>query len=231
MKKYLSVAFLLPLGVWTANAETIDLNPDTLTGTTKVAGISAADVWTKTAFTWFGTWERDALANQVSVNTSEAVNQLSVQIGNVASENTGGNYAAVKFTAEDPLASISFDVTKNSQWGAGINNFSCLYSCNVYGFDETGNATEIGSWELAFNNAGTIANGTAYTDQLIVIDALDDYSAYALIFSVLKTHASAGGMGVLISNITATTIPESSAFGLLAGLGIMALVGTRRRRK
>ena len=52
------------------------------------------------------------------------------------------------------------------------------------------------------------------------------------LYTLAEIRASSGasvkGIGFIAS---ASPIPEPSAFGLLAGLGAIALVGTRRRRK
>ena len=42
-------------------------------------------------------------------------------------------------------------------------------------------------------------------------------------------HTGVGGKNIVVSYVEA--IPEPSAFGLLAGLGALALVASRRRRK
>ena len=48
-----------------------------------------------------------------------------------------------------------------------------------------------------------------------------------------EAGGSNGGVAVSIDNVQVSysAIPEPSAFGLLAGLGALALVASRRRRK
>ena len=59
------------------------------------------------------------------------------------------------------------------------------------------------------------------------------YAAYGVIFNAKEVGGTNGGVAVSIVNVQVSysAIPEPSAFGLLAGLGAMALVASRRRRK
>ena len=230
MKNIIAITSLLAAGMALANAAEIDLTPSSITTELKASGITAANVWENfNVGAWHGTWENKYLKDQVGVSES----RLNLQIGAAASNNSGGNFAAVKFEVGEsqiPVA-LSFDFTKGDQWGDNISSFSCKYVCTVYGFSADGVSSVIGSW----NKTDTVSmnNGSSIPVSLdLSVDDSDSYVAYGLIFNSVDTSTlgEKAGLAATISAIKVSTIPEPSAFGLLAGLGALALVASRRRR-
>ena len=229
MKKHITVAALLAAGSMFANADVISLDPAG-NGTTgqNAAGIAAEDVWGYDLNAWHGTWENEHLANQVSFSEDS----LSLQIG--AASNGAGNFAAVKFAMDAAgTATLTFDYEYASKWGSA-QNLVVNYVCTVYGFTEDGTSVQLAS--------ETFIDGVTVSD--IVVDhtvnnvslsfASDaSYAAYGVIFNANEAEGSNGGVAVSIDNVQVSysAIPEPSAFGLLAGLGALALVASRRRRK
>ena len=229
MKKHITVAALLAAGSMFANADVISLDPAG-SGTTgqNAEGIAAEDVWGYGLKAWHGTWENQHLANQVSFSEDS----LSLQIG--AASDGAGNFAAVKFAMDAAgTATLTFDYEYASTWGSA-QNLVVNYVCTVYGFTEEGTSVQLAS--------ETFIDGVTVRD--IVVDqtvnnvslsfASDvSYAAYGVIFNAREAGGSNGGVAVSIDNVQVSysAIPEPSAFGLLAGLGALALVASRRRRK
>ena len=227
MKNIIAITTLLAAGTALANAAEIDLTPSSITTGLNASGITAADVWGySNVGAWYGTWETKDLVNQVGVSESG----LNLQIGAVASNNSGGNFAAVKFEVGEsqiPVA-LSFDFERSSSWG---NSFSCKYVCTVYGFSADGVSSEIGNWNKT--DTTSMDNGSSISVSFdLSVDDSDSYVAYGLIFNSVDTStlSSGAGLAASISAIKVSVIPEPSAFGLLAGLGALALVASRRRR-
>ena len=229
MKKHITVAALLAAGCMFANADVISLDPAG-SGTTgeNSAGILPSDVWGYDLNAWHGTWENEWLANQVGFS---AENGISMQLG-AASEGEG-NFAAVKFAMDAAgTATLTFDYEYASTWG-GTKNLVVNYVCTVYGFAEDGTSKELAS-ETFIDGVTVSAVTEGETGNLSLSFASDaSYAAYGVIFNANEAGGSNGGVAVSIDNVQVSysAIPEPSAFGLLAGLGALALVASRRRRK
>ena len=224
MKKTL-IAFMALAGVAAAQV-TIDLTPTSISASVDSDGFSPTDVQALTLNSWVGTWENSSLANQVSAGADG----LSLQIGAAASNNSGGNYAAVKFEAETPLT-LSFDIKNTGSWGTNKASFTCEYTCTVYGFGTDGSSSVIGTW--SDNIAGSSISETYEKSPGITLEK-GDYTSYGIIFRSMETStlANQAGVAMNISNIKVTAerlVPEPTT----ATLSLLALAGlaARRRRK
>ena len=230
MKKHIIVAAFLAAGSAFANA---DVNAVVLTPTgpgetrEEVSGIIAADVWDYDLNAWHGTWENEHLVNQVSFSEGS----LSLQIG--AASDGAGNFAAVKFAMDAAgTATLTFDYAYDSKWGRA-QDLVFDYDCTVYGFADDGTPTLLAA-ETFIDGVTVSAVTEGETGNLSLSFAADaSYAAYGVVLNSKEVGGSNGGVAVQISNVQVSysTIPEPSAFGLLAGLGAMALVASRRRRK
>ncbi len=203
---------------------TIDLTPTAISTEQNFNGISATDVQDYALNSWNGTWENSNLANQVGITDGG----LSLQIGAYASNNAGGNYAAVKFEADTPLT-LSFDFENTSSWGDSIANFTCTYTCTVYGFESDGSSSEIGTWSENINGSSIT---TAYAKSPEITLQKGDYTSYGIIFRSMETSSLGGGAGMAmkISNIKVTAenlVPEPTT----ATLSLLALAGLAARRR
>ena len=208
---------------------TIDLTPAEISTGIAAAGINPSNVWGYNEMEWHGTWEYESLDGQVRIADS----CLLLSIGAVASQYTGGNFAAVKFTTDDTPITLSFNMVENpsgSSWGGNLSSFAAEYSCEVYGFGSDGVSTLIGSWKKSMTGPEVAASTTISEDVTIEL-ASGDYTAYGIIFHSMDTTTvgKAAGMSMYISDIVVTTIPEPTT----ATLSLLALAGlaARRRRK
>ena len=230
MKNYITVAAFLAAGAAFANA---DVNAVVLTPTgpgetgENASGIAAEDVWGYDLYAWHGTWENEALVNQVSFSEGS----LSLQIG--AASDGAGNFAAVKFAMDAAgTATLTFDYAYDSKWG-NAQSLVFDYDCAVYGFADDGTPTLLAA-ETFIDGVTVSAITEGETGSLSLSFAADaSYAAYGVVLNSKEVGGNNGGVAVQISNVQVSysTIPEPSAFGLLAGLGAMALVASRRRRK
>ncbi len=213
-----------------ASSFSIDLSP-TGSGITGVSssGITPQNVFGYDVGEWHGTWESSSLSGQVGFD--EGV--LRLQIGAVASNNAGGNFAGLKFDMPSGAASASlqFDIAKTSSWGGSLGNFECKYICNVYGFSDDGESTVIGTWTL--ENAKTNLTNTPSSFSISLdLSGTDEYASYGLIFNSMETSTLGAGAGMAadITNIRllGEVVPEPATASLgLLGLGALLL---RRRR-
>lgn len=220
MKKYIAVATLLAAGSAFANAAT----------GTAVFDFKASDLGGETEL--------------ASVTLNDALTEFDATIAALSGNLVGGdwnNYNASVNTGTIPTAGTpEYDFIKGATKSASLTlTFGNLVAGSLYDITlVTGVPFEgAGTW-----NALTTEN--TYTSSSLTLGAENIEVKGITTYQVLGVTANeVGQITFKINNkgshsasfnyasITGAVIPEPSAFGLLAGLGALALVGTRRRRK
>lgn len=225
-KTWCVIGCLALLPVAEAATFMMDLSPKN-SGTTglNADGITASSLWGYDLLAWHGTWEKTSLNGQVGFSEG----MLNLQVGGVASLNTGGNFAGVQFSMDPDVSSaaLSFDIKKGGTWGSA--EFDCTYTCNIYGFAADGTSTILGTWSVADAVDNLSADGTHISVDLNLEGG--KYASYGVIFNAYKSGNTSGGMGAEITNIRidGQLVPEPATASLsLAGVAALLL---RRRKK
>ena len=119
-----------------------------------------------------------------------------------------------EFWKQDYTVSFAGDVTMTGD----TFSYTLFSATNMYQNDGTWNALDVSVTDASGNKL------TYTTDE-----ALFGTAGYYWLEETGDANANGGSPFTL--TLKAAAIPEPSAFGLLAGLGALALVASRRRRK
>ena len=117
--------------------------------------------------------------------------------------------------------------TSATTWNVTVDGQTASYISSYYVYASSSwsdSATSGNSYDAVANNTPS-----AHYVMLDGIKVLSDNGTIMLRLTGNPTSSSAENLKPL-QFLTLTSIPEPSAFGLLAGLGALALAGTRRRR-
>lgn len=243
MKKYIAVATLLAAGSAFANAEEIQSWDLTLTNGGESLTSGNCDLWFNANnatldsylfdFTviqsqsdgfnntfWVtsrGEWATDA---ERSGFTFLAWQKVNAGIGNGKTHLSGQNGNRLTVSAGDSFR-FAYDAVSKVAYLYNVTT-EALATLDASSVVNESNASLYRFTSGVKNVAQTIGASSAWTN------SAKDQSSYGNIYDL----SSIAGNSVQFETFVKTlTIPEPSTFGLLAGLGALALVASRRRRK
>ncbi len=244
MKKYITIAALLAAGSAFANAVSLEdadfakgsnTGYDTLGNNFTVAlTLDVTELRTLLEMGQAPAWGTDIvcyIANGtktgVTVNGGSQNNQIKTS-GLFARWGNTTNWNSVQWQGSTNLSDLNGDA-EGTGWdfvaSAGLVYSFGATSGTAVSFTLLGNdgSTIVDSYVTA----GGLKSGSAVADAL----TFDDSVATSYYFNEYMGGSEANMKALSSAAATAAPLPEPSAFGLLAGLGALALVGTRRRRR
>ena len=259
MKKYITVAALLAAGTAFANADVVAVFNCGGDDTTRGGWMDQSQGWTLAQMgAGSGNFDEAEGGNGIKLSLSGSDLGSTGPAGSFTVGTAGetGPYAIP--TALTTLSSGVFGKnTYDTLWGGSVNLYGTGKTTftlddlkqntdyTVYLFSARANANNGGSakWETKTSGAVwsvTTADGTTSGSTVLANGSTEGLNA-----SIVKVTFNTGDAtsfefdsgdnasftlnGIVVDQ--GSTIPEPSAFGLLAGLGALALVASRRRRK
>ena len=224
MKKYITLAALLAAGTTFANAETIAFDIERSGDTITFSGLDATGF--ELAYTnWTyngggnhndGAWQNPSNAAYQNTFSPDA------QLCSGSTDSWTMNFTFTNNGTEDVvLTQFTFDCYGIN--GGGSDKDAAIPVTLTLGYNgESVSSSEFNLGYEGQTNAGTISFGEGGLE----VEAGASVN-FALTMGGAKNYNTYSG----ITGGSFTTIPEPSAFGMLAGLGALALVASRRRRK
>ena len=231
MKKYITVAAFLAAGTAFANAEdtfdatkvatiTLSFNVDALEAISDVS--FAGKTETPDFFTFAGTWaDGDTGSLGLANNGSSSGDTTGFYSSWVKGDSSG--------KAIEGLPSV---FTSETDWTT-ISKIALAYSFNT---PDTGATVVTTALAIAYTD-GTVSVKGAQNSDDIVFSGESGFTATSLnvtdayVTSYEYSAVSAFADVATAEKAALAVVPEPSAFGMLAGLGALALVASRRRRK
>ena len=246
MKNYISVAALLIAGTAFANADVVVFENPGVTGATNVdvgdlvAGVAAGTSITASleggtlsvtnssgsAGKYWGAGITGTIVDGAALDALAAATGLDASALKGLTSGFSHGHANSSLTFSFTGLSASTDYT-----------FSAVFSKSA----ESGAVLSVGTGTFVSGNYGSLASDSSWNTldigSSVLFDGLNTGDPVAVTF-VATTDASGNlsftvnhKSGVSLIGVTPAAAPEPSAFGLLAGLGALALVASRRRRK
>ncbi len=252
MKKYISMAILFASGTVIANAATILTTTFGNCNQTDAKNVTLTNTWAE-GLSGLGT-VTGTVNSLVKTTDNASINLLTTGPagGDAAFFSPNTNFGAVSpwktvFTYNNWNSVTSIDkitlsvgaFNARGEWQTVNAIWTGTISFNVRFLDATTGA-DLGSGVFSASKTGTDGDGLKGTgdkntwtfDCTGTPITFDNVSSVKVEISNKKENWSRGTfVGLNSVSFSGSVVPEPSAFGLLAGLGALALVGARRRRR